>query len=1204
MLDFALDSGRALRSCALAAMLSMGIAGCNTSDDDSGEPTPEPTTTATPSTGPTATPTVPPTATPASTATPQPGSPTPTPTATATPTGTASPSATPTASPSATPTAPPVAPAATPFPAPALSFVPPGQSLDLPNYTLVAQYDLPIGTSPNLLASETSAVTYNRDSGTLFIIGDHGTSVVEFSKTGTLLGSMTFGTALADPEGIAWVDNNQFVIAQERIRTLSRFSYANGTTLAAGAISSVKIGTTIDNIGLEGISYDPITSGFVLVKEKDPLGLLQTNVDFGAGTATNGSPTTVNSANLFNPSLAGFTDFSDIYALSNTLAPAAGDYGDLLVLGQENGLLRKMDRSGNVRSTLNVGIPAQHEGVAADENNVIYLSSELGGGAGRPQLWVYQPTTSPTAVGVGSRLFLTFAVNVVAGNGNFAINNGAGDTRSIAIGDTSQVSFNGRTVTVDLASDLIPGTTYNVTGPAGLIRASDSGAFSTAISASFATRADTLPPRLLSTTPLDNAVGVISNRVVLAFNEAVRAGTGNIVISDGASNTRTIAVGDSTQVTITGSTVEVVPTVPLTSSTNYNVQLAAGVIEDVYGNDYAGLTSADAFNFRTAKIGGGPPTTLEAGQILFMGINGDPTDAIAFVTLVNLGAGTQIQFTDKNYDADGPVVWPNDEAAFTWTADDDYPAGTIVTIQTDNPFVSDLGSVTGVSGGVGTGSETYYAFQGTINNAATGDIDVARFLALIYIGTGLSGDYPSEITGADSDIYLGTDDNWKYNGSLDRSNLPAFADLVRDTGNWVSDNNAGYPLPNGSMFGAPLPPTGTELNVGDLLFMGANADATDAISFVLLKAVARTTTIQFTDKDYSAAGAGSFGSGESAFTWTADVDYPAGTIVTIQPDNAVPIADLGQVSGVGGGIGASGETYYAFQGTITNAATSDITVARFLASLNVGGLADGDIPASINTTDASFTFTQNNVKYTASLDRQNLTTFAARVRDTSTNWQKQDSPSFPITAGHMFGGSDLAVGGVLFAAASSDNGAGGGDTIAFVLTQAIMAGTEISFADKNYIASSSTFAAGEAAFTWTADTAYPAGTVVTIQANTNPFVADKGSLYGARGGLSDDGETYYAFKGQMINPATNALIVERFLAAIRVGSNITATGDIPVSLIGPDPLADAFVDFNEDNAKFNQAINASDFAPLRNEANWQKTDAAAFPLTGSSLVFP
>ena len=80
-----------------------------------------------------------------------------------------------------------------------------------------------------------------------------------------------------------------------------------------------------------------MTSGFVFVKEADPISIFQTGIDFVARTATNGSPTATGSTNLFNPSLANLADFFDVFALSN-LPSLSGqpDNSHLLVLSQES----------------------------------------------------------------------------------------------------------------------------------------------------------------------------------------------------------------------------------------------------------------------------------------------------------------------------------------------------------------------------------------------------------------------------------------------------------------------------------------------------------------------------------------------------------------------------------------------------------------------------------------------------------------------------------------------------------------------------------------------------------------------------------------------------------------------------------------------------------------------------------------------------
>src|SRR5262249_12901535 len=142
--------------------------------------------------------------------------------------------------------------------------------------------------------------------------------------TGMLIDSMTLapgpspqGTDFYDTEGITYIGGGKFVLVEERYRQANLFTYVGGGVLHKSDVQTVKLGTTIGNIGLEGVSYDPLTSGFIFVKEKDPESIFQTGIDFAAGTATNGGPGATSSTDLFNPALAALADFSDVFALSN-----------------------------------------------------------------------------------------------------------------------------------------------------------------------------------------------------------------------------------------------------------------------------------------------------------------------------------------------------------------------------------------------------------------------------------------------------------------------------------------------------------------------------------------------------------------------------------------------------------------------------------------------------------------------------------------------------------------------------------------------------------------------------------------------------------------------------------------------------------------------------------------------------------------------
>ena len=694
---------------------------------------------------------------------------------------------------------------------PTLSFIDPQNTFELANYTQSGRYPLPVGTGTNLLAEEASGVTYNKDTGTLFVVGDGGTAVAQVSTKGVLINSMTLaadatkpqGTYFYDPEGITYLGNGKFAFVEERDRRINEFTYAAGTTLGASGVRSVKIGTTIGNIGIEGLSFDPSSNGFVMVKESGPSGVFQTTLDFAAGTASNGSPTTDNSVNLFDPTKTGLSALNDVFALSNVVASTAPDYSHLMILSAPNGKVVKVDRAGNIKGTLVVDALAQNEGMTMDPSGNIYLVSEIGGGAGFPELAVYSPTVSKSAVGVGSNLYLTFNLPVSAGSGAIVLSNGAGDTRSISVADTTQVSFNGKVVTIDPSVNLIPGTNYSITYAAGVFKDASGKAGPAVVSTTelgftAAGSVDATAPTLISSSPATGTTGVTSSRIVLTFSEPVVAGNGNIVISNGSGDTRTISVKDTNQVTFSGSTANINPSADLLRGFTYNVQVPLGAIRDTSGNSFAGITNATTLTLTTAAA---PPTTLNPGDIVFMAINADAVDAFAFALLKPIGAGTVIGFSDRDYTIAAGMP-ATGEAAYVWTADLAYPAGTIITIQTDQTTpVASKGSVVGKGGGLSTSAETVYAFQGNVADlapGAAGAVTVSRFIAAINLGAA-AGDIPPELLAA-SAYQTFPLDNVKYNGSLDRADLAVFASRVRTVANWISDDVNAYPLTNNSLF--------------------------------------------------------------------------------------------------------------------------------------------------------------------------------------------------------------------------------------------------------------------------------------------------------------------------------------------------------------------------------------------------------------------
>jgi len=91
--------------------------------------------------------------------------------------------------------------------------------------------------------------------------------------------------------------------------------------------------------------------------------------------------------------------------------------------------------------------------------------------------------------------------------------------------------------------------------------------------------------------------------IVLTFSENVQKGTGNILIRQVLDDSvfATIDV-TSALVSVSGDQITINPSSDLVASTSYYIEMAAGVIEDVAGNDYAGLAGNEALDFTTAGV--------------------------------------------------------------------------------------------------------------------------------------------------------------------------------------------------------------------------------------------------------------------------------------------------------------------------------------------------------------------------------------------------------------------------------------------------------------------------------------------------------------------------------------------------------------------------------------------------------------------------
>ena len=265
-------------------------------------------------------------------------------------------------------------------------------ALNLADYSVTGTFALPVAT-----AAEASAVTYNWDTGTLFVLGDEGDALVEVQTDGTPVGSMVL-TGFDDTEGLAYVGSGRFVITEERLRDAYRLDYAAGGTAARSGLPSADLGATVGNIGIEGISFDRRDGSFVFVKEKTPQEVNLASIAFGApGTTVSG---------LFTPSL-GVLDLSDVQVLSG-VSSLVGTPGadDLLIYSQESSRLLQVSRAGGVLSSFDFSAFASDaEGVTIDPDGTIYIVAESGSAGGGPTLFALTAIPEPgtfALVGAGA----------------------------------------------------------------------------------------------------------------------------------------------------------------------------------------------------------------------------------------------------------------------------------------------------------------------------------------------------------------------------------------------------------------------------------------------------------------------------------------------------------------------------------------------------------------------------------------------------------------------------------------------------------------------------------------------------------------------------------------------------------------------------------------------------------------------------------
>ncbi|WP_293363464.1 Ig-like domain-containing protein, partial [Microcoleus sp. CAWBG52] len=257
----------------------------------------------------------------------------------------------------------------------------------------------------------------------------------------------------------------------------------------------------------------------------------------------------------------------------------------------------------------------------------------------------FTPVDNATGVAVGANLVVNFSEAIKKGTGNLVIKKLSDNSvvETIAV-TAANVTVSGTQITINPTADLGQGTDYYVEIANGAIKdiAGNNYAGITGNSTwNFKTvaPADTIAPTASSFTPVDNATGVaVGANLVVNFSEAIKKGTGNLVIKKLSDNSvvETIAA-TAANVTVSGTQLTINPTADLGQGTDYYVEIANGAIKDIAGNNYAGITGNSTWNFKTqgtAAINGTAGADNLTGTA-----NADIINGLAGNDTLNGGAG-------------------------------------------------------------------------------------------------------------------------------------------------------------------------------------------------------------------------------------------------------------------------------------------------------------------------------------------------------------------------------------------------------------------------------------------------------------------------------------------------------------------------------------------------------------------------------------
>ncbi len=268
------------------------------------------------------------------------------------------------------------------------------------------------------------------------------------------------------------------------------------------------------------------------------------------------------------------------------------------------------------------------------------------------------PADNSNGVALTQTLSVTFNEPIILGSGSIELYDNTGTLIESFVANSSPlVTLVGNTVTIDPTNDLILNTLYYVYLTNGVVIDMSGNVYAqifTNTTWNWNTNDLIAPTAITPFVPADNETNVAVNPTFsISFSEDVQLNaTGNLGVFNASGTLIESFNSGSVGMSVVGNEVTFNLASPLSESTSYYIQIATGFIEDLSGNDFAGITDQTTWNFTTGDFTNPTYINLQPADNDQFVLTGTSSAVMFFSEDIQLGSGSFYLVDESNADTE------------------------------------------------------------------------------------------------------------------------------------------------------------------------------------------------------------------------------------------------------------------------------------------------------------------------------------------------------------------------------------------------------------------------------------------------------------------------------------------------------------------------------------------------------------------------